>query len=363
MPLPSPTARLFAAIEACNLPAVSAATRDGACINNENKDYNTPLEAAVLSGSIDVVTILLQAGAVIRSEAALWRTAIDGGNLDFLRQILELISKEECVGTEGSHSPLMHAANRARPDMCRLLLERGANPKLSTANYPRGLNAVDYALSDSLRYRSSKSVFEVVKLLIVSGAQVGKDFSPHGQSPLIRLALEVCLEDEQFVKGLPSKLCKLLIRHGAPAGELNSFGTALHRIAAIHKTSGGTFNFDPLLVPLLIKGGVDVNAKDRDGKAALRPASFLGNIELCRQLLAFGADPCATDDVGVSALHATKSTNVARLLLEFGADQSRYLAAPHPNSEVDAFLCSLRHLTKMESSVADAPSPSSRQRI
>lgn len=81
----------------------------------------------------------------------------------------------------------------------------------------------------------------------------------------------------------------------------------------------------PEQVRQAVRGGADVNARDKDGVTPLhRAASNNGNPEVIRTLVQLGADVNARDKGGWTPLHMTaalsKKPEVVLVLLELGAD-------------------------------------------
>jgi ankyrin repeat protein len=72
-----------------------------------------------------------------------------------------------------------------------------------------------------------------------------------------------------------------------------------------------------------IKGGIDVNMKDKEGYSALLIATEKGDIDMVKLLLEKGADVNARDIDGYTALMYVAyngNLEIAKLLLEHGAD-------------------------------------------
>jgi ankyrin repeat protein len=80
---------------------------------------------------------------------------------------------------------------------------------------------------------------------------------------------------------------------------------------------------DIATVQALLAKGVDVNAKDKDGRTALMLASWKGQVEVVKELLAKSADANAKDNYGGTALMFAAQedhTETVQALLSKGAD-------------------------------------------
>jgi len=79
------------------------------------------------------------------------------------------------------------------------------------------------------------------------------------------------------------ELCKLLVRRGADVRAVNEVGcTPLHEAVLAENAS--------LITALLIKHGADINAKDFEDRAPLHKASSMGHVDHCKALIDIGAN-------------------------------------------------------------------------
>jgi ankyrin repeat protein len=99
--------------------------------------------------------------------------AAEAGDVAAVRALLDRGADADSV-TNGRFpwTPLMHAASRGRLDLCRLLLERGANPR-----------AEDLDSFTPITLAAAEGHWEVVKLLAEHGAS-GVYADGHGETAL-----------------------------------------------------------------------------------------------------------------------------------------------------------------------------------
>jgi ankyrin repeat protein len=74
---------------------------------------------------------------------------------------------------------------------------------------------------------------------------------------------------------------------------------------------------------LLVAHGADIEAIDKTGATALQSAARDGHVEACRELISLGAKVNVADKAGISPIACAKSSLVAKVLLERGADPFR----------------------------------------
>lgn len=87
-------------------------------------------------------------------------------------------------------------------------------------------------------------------------------------------------------------------------------------VAALHRA---TAKGQSSIITILLENGVHVDARDDSGKTPLIISAENGNVASMEALLAYGADPCATDSAGVSAILAAieaKQEAAVRLLVK-----------------------------------------------
>jgi ankyrin repeat protein len=79
-------------------------------------------------------------------------------------------------------------------------------------------------------------------------------------------------------------------------------------------------NNSELMVKYLVEIGQDVNTSSVTGATPLYLAASNSNVSLVKFLLSKGADATHRSKEGHTALHTTKNPEIAKMLLEKGAD-------------------------------------------
>lgn len=148
---------------------------------------------------------------------------------------------------------------------------------------------------------------DAVKKLIFSGFDVNtKDKSN-------RTALHIAVENENL------ELVRFLIEHGAKVNVKNK--DKLTPIMMLEESFGNDEKTTIEILRLLISKGVDVNLQNDNKETLLIMACFDDDIEAAKILLAAGANPNLKDEDGETALQKTKSEEIKRLLISYGAKE------------------------------------------
>ncbi len=243
---------------------------------NQSGSEGTPLEKAVQQGRTRVIAYLLGEGMLTRSEESLragLKAASQAARLDVCRMLLDAGADPNRLDAGGG-LPLLRAAHSGRLEVCRMLLDAGADPNRADAGGGMPLLWAAYA-----GHRA------VVELLLDRGANV--DGSLKGDN------------GEWNMKDIPHGT---RFRKGANALFMAAYGK---RMAVLE---------------LLLQRGADPNGADGSGVTPLASAIFRKWEDGALRLLEAGADP----DLGY-ALHCACSSLPSLIgpLLEAGADPNR----------------------------------------
>ena len=145
----------------------------------------------------------------------------------------------------------------------------------------------------------SKGHFHVAELLLQHGASV--DVTDYNDQTLLQAA---------SVDGR-SDVVRWLLDHGA---DINSQPFDLEAPVRL-----ATVNGHPEVIQTLLEYEVNIDSADDDGRTPLHLASSSGKVEIVRLLLDRGANPNTVDMDGCTPLSLTWTTEVERLLLDYGA--------------------------------------------
>jgi ankyrin repeat protein len=213
---------------------------------------------------------------------------------------------------ERSNYPLMVSVMTGRPDLCKLLIDKGA---LVGASCPTGQTALHLAvvarsniMEKGGRFESfvnPERIEECIQILVADGADHIDAQDSFGQTALL---LAVYFRDKFTLTNL--------IQHGATLDIKDAQGrTALH-VAAEHE--------DKSILIHLIQHGASLDIKDLDGDTALHLAAIRGQTECIEALLNNGSLLNAANNKGRTALHLAsmgRHSESVSILIKRGADR------------------------------------------
>lgn len=262
---------LFLAIDHRDAAKVKSLLESGADPNSQNGLEFTPLYIAAASYQMDVMALLLGAGASVDAETT-YGTALTfaaaTGNAAGANILISKGANVNVARTDGI-TVLMMAANSGNPELVKELIKRNANVLSQNVN---GSTALTYA---------ARGGHEAVgRVLLDSGVLVDRADN-QGDTPLMTAAMN---GHARFVK--------LLLENGANPNLKNTKGQTALSLAAAY----GDY---PEVVKALLAAGADAKTKDERGSTPGVVAAMRG----------YSASAAA---LGVSAAQATKLANSPR---------------------------------------------------
>ena len=299
-------------------------------VNRPDADGSTPLHWAVHRDAVDVVKLLVDAGAnvkaVNRYGVAPLTIACTNGNAAIVEQLLRAGADPNATAADGE-TALMTAARTGKVDVVRALLAHGVD--VSARETWRGQTALMWAALENnaaaatalieagadvaarsnggftpLLFAVRGGHAEAARVLVAAGAPVNEQL-PDGTSALVLSTINAHYE-----------LASWLLDKGADPNAADQGWTALHQLAWTRRPNKGYANPGPVptgsidslkLIEILVKHGADINARqtkeprdgyrnmlNRIGATPFLLAAKSADLDLMRALLAHGADPLLT---------------------------------------------------------------------
>lgn len=197
-------------------------------------------------------------------------------------------------------TPLMQASNCGYPDICKLLIDRGAN-----------VNAMNKKGWTPLMFATKKKInsFGIIRMKTYAGAYA----DPKDKVEIAKLLLNKGAHANTVTKlGTPllsavqqnfSKMVKLLVDRGADVNLQNESGTTPLKQAC--------FNESFEIAKYLVENNADINRSDNEGFTPLMFAAGKGNEKLSEYLIDRGADLNSENRDGITALFLAASGGYA----------------------------------------------------
>lgn len=321
------TALRTAVIEYGNLEIAEMLIKRGADVNTRTDDYGeswTLLAEAVGDGDIDVVRVLLAAGARINDvgDYTALQIAASGHDVEMVQLLLDAGADVDCPAGKAYaedcdeavverrysffRTPLQCAVSHDNVEMCQIILEAGANVN--------GFPAADYVRQLKLSGNDEER--------LCSHLEDDDDESDYGgvNYNYNSYDLRMCTPLQEAVLQNCFVLVRLLLGHGADVNAVGSHGTAL-QIAA-RKPEGCK------MARLLLSKGAEVNSPTQAPWlwTALQDAALSGNEDMVELLLSQGAHvnaPPSCRRGGRTALQAAVESGkmgLVKLFVNTGAD-------------------------------------------
>ena len=258
-------------------PAVCRVLIDaGADLHTKNEMRLSPLHSACDSGALDVVKMLVEAGAGVRDTSndqghtCLFRAARQR-HTDIVRYLVGLPEVDVNHRDTSNHTALHYAVGN-EADVLQVLIDAGAD-----------IDAQSIVGYSSLHYACESGELDVVKMLVRAGAGVRAT----DDEGFTCLHFAVCHGHTDIVRYLV----------GLPEVDVNhqnvTNNTALHY---------PVMNEDTDMMQVLIDAGADVDTQRNDGYTPLHSACASGSLDVVKMLVEAGAGVRTTANGGCTCL-------------------------------------------------------------
>ena len=269
-----------------------------------DKLRQTALHMACKKGKMNEVKRLLKDGAEVDEEDKDGFTALDVAILHSHLGVARVLCKKIDIDPFGiaNHDPSLYwAAHAGRVNVVKELIEKRADIEVKD----------DHGWTP-LHCASRNGHLDVVKCLVANKADVNaKDHD--GDTPLHWASRNGHLNVVQF-----------LFEHKADINAKTNYGST-----PLHLASNGHY-LD--VVQFLVEHKADINAKDKDGWAPLHWASGRGHLGVVRHLVKKKADIHAKDEGGMTPLHWA-SQNGRLIVVKFLVDNKADINAKDNNGD------------------------------
>jgi ankyrin repeat protein len=285
-------------------------------MDEESEDGTTVLMKAALKNHVEIIQMLIAAGAKInkvnRHGTTALVAAINGGCVEAVRELIRLGADVNTVDTETKSTPLICAARKGNVEIVRLLIVAGARINDEKEG---GYTALGSVVAKYISASACKEDLEIVQELLKAGAS----------ERFINEAFDRAVQYQRI------ELMRLLIAAGADIHG-NFCGRPLCTAAAYGRTGA---------VRELIRLGVrGINKKDHMGRTPSSEAVHYGHINVVATLLTAGA---SFEKIESSCYRNEISTQAIREILnspfvEFCKNPDAYLAQPREQSVLNELL-------------------------
>ncbi|WP_422450001.1 ankyrin repeat domain-containing protein [Endozoicomonas sp. ALB091] len=242
--------------------------------------------------------------------------AIRKGDLPALDNLLNLLEKRGIAPNlcdQQGYYPLFWFRDSYRVHKClKTLLDRGIDPNIAT------IDPLTDEANIPLLLAAKKGSYEVCKALL-----------DHGADPQVHdLANWTALHWATSEPGYQTvMLLKCLLDHGVDINARNSMG----RTPLCNAVIGDVFSLSLLAVNTLLGEGADPNIPDNEGSTALDHAVFNERTNMVDDLLAHGANPdtpgdtssCGWSNSLCMALSKQYTDDIVDMLLAYGANPNK----------------------------------------
>jgi ankyrin repeat protein len=316
------------AVESNNLEMVNLLIDAGANVNSETRYKITPLSLACKNGNAAIIERLLKAGVDSNSTSEEGQTALMtaalNGKVDAIKMLLAHGAKVNATEPYKGQTALMWAAGEGNSDAAALLIEFGGDVK---AKSKAGFTALLFAVMNNQ--------IPAVKILLEHGANVD-DRSTDGSTTLNMAIINAYYD-----------MASVLLDYGANPNVQDLNGTPLHSLVWMRKPGtsweAAATATDPITVP--------------------RPSGQrMTDLQLAKKLLEKGADPNARIawkemkmDKGLGTTKNPPNINLGRHYMSFVGSTPFYNAARNGDSAMMKLLAEHGADPKMPTAVGVTP--------
>jgi ankyrin repeat protein len=292
---------LVAAARLGNLDMIDILLLAGADCNQQGKSHIrsqlanlNALQTAALKGNNNIVRHLLEAGAELNWPAereyglTAMQAAVQSGNLELIHFMIQQGADLNSSAAEVYGFTALQAAVKRRDEgLVQVLLDYGATandaPSLNLFRYPPG-----YRKLNSLQMAGANGDNDLIRRLLRHGADINWPAAENEGRTALQVAAEVGLEST----------VRLLLDEGA---DVNAPACRREGLTALQAAAKGGFL---CIADILLKKGANVNAPGgiSYGMTAIEAASENGRIDMLKLLLNAGAD--ITSDFGRAQLES-----------------------------------------------------------
>ena len=329
-----------ALLHANNIEIAKLLIDNGSDVNVQDSNGKTALLHA---NNIEIAKLLIDNGSDVNVQDSNGETPLfKVQNIDKTKLLIDNGADVNIQDKQG-YTALNKAISQEKTEIVKLLIENGADVKVKNRQG-----------STVLFNAASKNKIEIVKLLLEHGADA-RIKNKYDESPLVNVKTK--------------EIAELLIEYGADVNAQKRIKVINHSSSTFPSNTafGGQIKYGstPLfnaisrenipVVKLLLKNGADINIKinrfqnknDQHYNTPLFKAVDKNNIEIVRLLLEYGVNLKENNADGKSILFYVKDKNIAKLLIDNGADvnarDSRHQNTPLftiDNSEIIKLLIS-----------------------
>jgi len=306
---------LIAAIQADDAAAVEELLNGGVVPDFVDQwGNNAPLPLAAKEGSLEIVQLLVEAGADVNNSTMNGRTPVGSalsqapallfaaawGRLDIVEFLLASGADPNAIEEGDGVTPLQLAAWFNHPEIVTILLEYGAEVDI---------RRTDYEGMTGLQGAASSGATEVAELLIQAGADVNLQDLRFGNTALI-YAVVYALEGDTQVE-----MTRMLLEAGADPNLASKRGKTPLMTAVQNNNISGLAE----IITMLLEAGADPNRQDYIGDSPLHYAARAGEDEVVALLIEHGAAVDSLNNAGQTPLDVAANDEIVEMLRDAGA--------------------------------------------